>query len=176
MAQAIDTLEVIFTANMAPLTACLGQISAQLAGVSGASDIADAGLRNMAASLDFGMAALKRSAGSAGQAVGAAFANGIRSKKGAVDQAVKYLTQAAMDALRTLIAPGAGADDAATVPGSTAQRFDAASMEKAAAAGGSGEVIDVTVPINVDGIRLGEACIRGINTVSRISGRAHLKI
>lgn len=175
MAQAIDTLEVIFTANMAPLTACLGQINSQLMGVRGASDIADAGLKNMAASLDFGMEALKRNAGSAGQAVGNAFAKGLRSKKPAVDAAVKYLTQAALEALRMLLNPGAAPADVDSVPKSQMERFDAESMGRSAA-GGFGGTMDITVPINVDGVRLGEACIRGINSVSRISGRAHLKI
>lgn len=169
MAQAIDTLEVIFTANLLPLTGSLERISGQLMGVKGATDIADMSLRNMAGALDFGMEGLKRGANSAGQAVGNAFARGLRSKKGQVDQAVRYLTQSALEALRRLLNTGAPA--ALDVPRSAQmEKFDRASMEWAG--NGAGQAMDITIPINVDGIRLGEACVRGINALGRMTGRS----
>lgn len=170
MAQAIDTLEVIFSADTAPLSACLNQINMQLLSVSGASLIADNSLRSMASALDFGMESLKKQAFNAGAAVGTSFASGLRSKKGAVDSAVKYLTAAALAALNRLLSAkptalptpsGAGALNLPDAP-------YAENIKNAAAQ----RVIDITVPINVDGIRLGEACIRGVREAAAMSGRA----
>ena len=46
----------------------------------------------------------------------------------------------------------------------------------AAAASAVAESLNITVPLNVDGIKLGEASIRGINAVTRSAGRMLLEI
>ena len=46
----------------------------------------------------------------------------------------------------------------------------------AAAADALADRLNITVPLNVDGMRLGEASIRGINAVTRSAGRVMLEI
>jgi hypothetical protein len=175
MAQTIDTLEVVFSADLAPLSSCLMQINAQLMSVKTAGDIADASLKNMAGALDFGMAALKKDANSAGQAVGMAFSKGLRSKRSAVDAAVQYLTAAALAALRRLLnmGAGAGAQDAGAA---SMEKFADSDLKKDSGADGGTGVMDITIPINVDGIKLGEACVRGLSSATRLTGRSVLNI
>ena len=175
MAQTIDTLEVVFSANRAPLSGCLMQINAQLMSVKTASDIAESSLKSMANALDFGMVALKKDAYSAGQAVGTAFARGLRSKRGAVDAAVKYLTSAALAALRRLLNMGAGSGAQGTGAASM-EKFDTADLKQEKSGDNAAGVMDITIPINVDGIKLGEACVRGLSSAARITGRSVLNI
>lgn len=175
MAQTIDSLEVVFAADMMPLSSCLDRINIQLMSVNGASDIADASLRNMAGALDFGMSGLRRDARNAGQAVGDAFAKGLRSKKGEVDAAVKYLTAAALEALRRLMnmGSGAGVNEVGSVG---IEKFDAEVMRRENGEAEAAGKMDITIPLNVDGIKLGEACMRGIGSMARMTGRAILNI
>ncbi|MGI6239179.1 MAG: hypothetical protein ACOYI5_06085 [Christensenellales bacterium] len=172
MGSVIDTLEVVFKADIAPLASRLSEIDARLHAIGAASGQASAGLQALGRSLDFSMAQLNSSAYAAGAAVGDAFARGLKSKKGAVDSAAAYLTSAALATLNKLTGAktqtsaqtGITKPSGATVTGFTASAISGGADAAASAAS------HVTIPFNVDGVKLGEAVIRGMNTVSRMTG------
>jgi hypothetical protein len=180
MGSVIDTLAVAFTADVGPLAARLSEIDGMLRGVGTFSQTADASLRSMAGALDFSMGSLKAGAYAAGAAVGTRFAEGLRGRRGAVDAAVKYLTASALAALNRLLGSGTpttggmGTGATATV---AASRFD----EKTLAGGtgalsGENAVNNITIPISVDGIKLGEACVKGLSRVSKLTGRGIIEL
>lgn len=180
MSSVIDTLAVAFTADVGPLAARLSEIDGMLRGVGAVSQIADASLRSMAGALDFSMGSLKAGAYAAGAAVGTRFAEGLRSRKGAVDGAVKYLTASALSALNRLLGSGTSATaDAGTGTTSsvTATRFDEGTLAGGTGArAGESAVSSITIPISVDGIKLGEACVKGLSRVSKLTGRGVIEI
>lgn len=101
-----------------------------------------------------------RVAGEFGGNFAEGFARGIEGAVGRVAGASAALAQAA-----------AGGLDAA-LPG----EVRGASPLGEAAANAVLDRLDITIPLNVDGIRLGEASIRGINAVTRSAGRLLLEI
>lgn len=181
MSGVIDTLAVVFTAELGPLAQQISEMDGMLRGVGAASRAADASLRSMAGALDFSMGALRSGAHSAGAAVGARFAEGLRSKKGAVDSAVKYLTSSALAALNRLLGGGKGAGAGAGTGASPAPVAAVARLDEGALAGGSGgpaeaKISSITIPINLDGVKLGEACIKGLSQVSKLTGRGMIEL
>lgn len=93
---------------------------------------------------------------------GEGFAGGIRSSVRSVGSGAADLANAA--ALRLNVnSPSIGAGS------------DLSAMVRAAVGDALGDA-SIVVPINVDGIKLGEAAIRGINRVTRASGRLMLEI
>lgn len=180
MSSVIDTLAVAFTADVGQLAARLSEIDGILRGVGTASQIADAGLRSIAGALDFSMGSLKAGAYAAGASVGTRFAEGLRSRKGAVDGAVKFLTASALSALNRLLGSGtsatSGSGTGASSSVSTA-RFDEGTLAGGMSAlSGERAVQNITIPISVDGIKLGEACVKGLNRVSKQTGRGMIEI
>ncbi len=88
---------------------------------------------------------------------GEGFANGIRSTVGMAESGAAALSSAAVRAVRSADIP-----TDAIVGGSAAQ--------------GAANDMNIVVPLHVDGIKLGEAAIRGINRVTRSAGRVMLEI
>lgn len=88
----------------------------------------------------------------------AGFAGGIRGAQLDVERAAGSLSAAATDALRMPELPQAGAEGGANA------------AERAL------ENVNLTIPIHVDGMKLGEASIRGINAVTRSAGRLLLNL
>jgi len=93
---------------------------------------------------------------------GEGFAGGIRSSVRAVGSGAADLASAA--ALRLNVNPP-----------SVGANSDLSAMVRAAVGDVLGDT-SIVVPLNVDGIKLGEAAIRGINRVTRSSGRLMLEI
>lgn len=96
---------------------------------------------------------------------GEGFALGISGSVDGVERAAGALANGAGAGLRSARLPDVG--DAA---GASMDRMVQSAVERAL--GG----VQVTVPLNVDGIKLGEASIRGINAVTRSAGRVLLNL
>lgn len=161
MSNVIDTLQVVFTAETGALTAGLSQITAQLMSLQSVTLAANASLSALGSAVDFSVASLRSGAYSAGAAVGEALAAGLRSQ------------------LETVRSAAAALSGAASVSGGSAgSRTGAANRTSSAAGRSSGGAAsgtqDVAVTLNVDGVKLGEACIKGVNKVAAITGHTML--
>lgn len=178
MSGTLDTLQIVFTAEAGPLTSQLEQITRQLGNVNVASETAQTGLRGLAGAMQGSFSALSDRAYTAGAAAGRALANGLRSQSGAVTSAAEHLAQGASAALRKVSSGGNGGGSSRGGGGGsgTVTRFSTAVMSASGGGTSGGGSTTITVPINVDGVRLGEACIRGIERVSDITGRSVLSI
>ena len=178
MSGTLDTLQIVFTAEAGPLTSQLEHITRQLGNVNVASETAQTGLRGLAGAMQGSFSALSDRAYAAGAAAGRALANGLRSQSGAVTSAAEHLAQGASAALRK-VSSGGGSGGSSRGGGGgsgTVTRFSTAVMSASGGGTSGGGSANITVPINVDGVRLGEACIRGIERVSDITGRSVLSI
>lgn len=100
-----------------------------------------------------------------GEYFGEGFAGGIAGTMASVERAAGGLSGAAADGLRARPLP----EDAASGTGGVREMVTDA-VDRAL--GG----VQLTIPLNVDGIKLGEASIRGINAVTRSAGRVLLNI
>ena len=178
MSGTLDTLQIVFTAEAGPLTSQLEHITRQLGNVNVASETAQTGLRGLAGAMQGSFSALSDRAYAAGAAAGRALANGLRSQSGAVISAAEHLAQGASAALRKVSSGGNGGGSSRGGGGGsgTVTRFSTAVMSASGGGTSGGGSTNITVPINVDGVRLGEACIRGIERVSDITGRSVLSI
>lgn len=179
MSGTLDTLQIVFTAEAGPLTSQLEHITRQLGNVNVASETAQTGLRGLAGAMQGSFSALSDRAYAAGAAAGRALANGLRSQSGAVTSAAEHLAQGASAALRKASSGGGSGGGSSRGGGGgsgTVTRFSTAVMSASGGGTSGGGSTNVTVPINVDGVRLGEACIRGIERVSDITGRSVLSI
>lgn len=179
MSGTLDTLQIVFTAEAGPLTSQLEQITRQLGNVNVASETAQTGLRGLAGAMQGSFSALSDRAYAAGAAAGRALANGLRSQSGAVTSAAEHLAQGASAALRKASSGGGSGGGSSRGGGGgsgTVTRFSTAVMSASGGGTSGGGSTNITVPINVDGVRLGEACIRGIERVSDITGRSVLSI
>lgn len=178
MSGTLDTLQIVFTAEAGPLTSQLEHITRQLGNVNVASETAQTGLRGLAGAMQGSFSALSDRAYAAGAAAGRALANGLRSQSGAVTSAAEHLAQGASAALRKASSGGNGGGSSRGGGGGsgTVTRFSTAVMSASGGGTSGGGSANITVPINVDGVRLGEACIRGIERVSDITGRSVLSI
>ena len=178
MSGTLDTLQIVFTAEAGPLTSQLEHITRQLGNVNVASETAQTGLRGLAGAMQGSFSALSDRAYAAGAAAGRALANGLRSQSGAVISAAEHLAQGASAALRK-VSSGGGSGGSSRGGGGgsgTVTRISTAVMSASGGGTSGGGSANITVPINVDGVRLGEACIRGIERVSDITGRSVLSI
>lgn len=179
MSGTLDTLQIVFTAEAGPLTSQLEHITRQLGNVNVASETAQTGLRGLAGAMQGSFSALSDRAYAAGAAAGRALANGLRSQSGAVTSAAEHLAQGASAALRKASSGGGSGGGSSRGGGGgsgTVTRFSTAVMSASGGGTSGGGSTNITVPINVDGVRLGEACIRGIERVSDITGRSVLSI
>ena len=178
MSGTLDTLQIVFTAEAGPLTSQLEHITRQLGNVNVASETAQTGLRGLAGAMQGSFSALSDRAYAAGAAAGRALANGLRSQSGAVTSAAEHLAQGASAALRKVSSGGNGGGSSRGGGGGsgTVTRFSTAVMSASGGGTSGGGSTNITVPINVDGVRLGEACIRGIERVSDITGQSVLSI
>ena len=178
MSGTLDTLQIVFTAEAGPLTSQLEHITRQLGNVNVASETAQTGLRGLAGAMQGSFSALSDRAYAAGAAAGRALANGLRSQSGAVTSAAEHLAQGASAALRKVSSGGNGGGSSRGGGGGsgTVTRFSTAVMSASGGGTSGGGSANITVPINVDVVRLGEACIRGIERVSDITGRSVLSI
>lgn len=179
MSGTLDTLQIVFTAEAGPLTSQLEHITRQLGNVNVASETAQTGLRGLAGAMQGSFSALSDRAYAAGAAAGRALANGLRSQSGAVISAAEHLAQGASAALRKASSGGGSGGGSSRGGGGgsgTVTRFSTAVMSASGGGTSGGGSTNITVPINVDGVRLGEACIRGIERVSDITGRSVLSI
>ncbi|MBQ4090416.1 MAG: hypothetical protein IJC56_11155 [Clostridia bacterium] len=168
MSNVIDELKVVFSAETGSLVSGLSQISGQLVALQGVSGAAQASLRNLAAAFAGGMSGVTGEAYSAGANAGAAFAKGLRAQAGSVRSAAKYLSAAALNSLgRGNVGAGAGASGFGT---------SVLNGETGSAAGKAVKTTEIVVPLNVDGVKMGEACIRAVNQVSGMTGKAHIVI
>ena len=179
MSNVIDELKVIFSAETGPLMAGLAGISQKLAEMQGMSGAAETSLQALAGAFSGGLSGVAGDAFSAGAGAGAAFAMGLRTQAGSVRSAAAYISASAVSAMGGRYTAGANAGGVSEVSGDTsAARFDTSILSggTGAATGGTSRNIEVTVPLNVDGVKLGEACIRAMDRVSGMTGRAHIAI
>ena len=169
MSNVIDELKVVFSAETGGLSEGLAQIGAQLETLEGMSGAAQNGLAALAEAFAGGLAGISGDAYGAGADAGAAFARGLRASAGSVQSAAAYLSATAAGSLGSGYSGSGGA-------GMTG--FDSSIMSggTGAAVSGSGKAVEITVPLNVDGVKLGEACIRALDRVSGMTGRAHAVI
>jgi len=179
MSNVIDELKVIFSAETGPLMAGLAGISQKLQEMQGMSGAAEASLQALAGAFSGGLSGVAEDAFSAGAGAGTAFARGLRTQAGSVRSAAAYISASAVSALGGRYTAGADAGGAeVSVGASSATRFDTSILSggTGAAVSGGSRNIEVTVPLNVDGVKLGEACIRAMDRVSGMTGRAHIAI
>lgn len=185
----LDTLEICFTANLSGVDAQLSVLKGRLSGLSGSgriygralSDGFAAGVRSGSGAVDKAVSAMVNSATrrirsllsihspskvteSFGAYFGEGFARGVSGSVSAAERAAGMLGAAAMARLSGAALPESG--------------MAAGGVEKAVQAAVERALGDVqlTIPLNVDGIKLGEASIRGINAVTRSAGRLLLNI
>ena len=169
MSSVIDTLQVVFTAETGALAARLNQINSQLVSLRSVSGAAGASLKALAGALDFGLEGLTGGAYSAGATVGA----GLSSKRGAVSRAAGYISTAAISALGGAYHSGSRASAGAQATGFSSSVMSGVS---GAVSGAVTQLKEITIPINVDGMKLGEACIKALGKVAGMTGRATLSI
>ena len=169
---AVGNLTSAFAVGMSGMTGAAqtaaGNIAAAftegMADMTGAVQSGAAGITEAFAG---GLETLDDDAQATGAGAGSAFATGLRSQAGSVRSAAAYLASAAAQAL------------GGTYTGGTATvGFSEAAMSggSVASSGGRTDTVEITVPLNVDGVRLGEACIRAMGRVAGITGRAHAVI
>ena len=184
----VETLEICLQANITNVAEQLSGISAQLASLAPAATSAGAQLgqgfaNGIASKYGAVMAAANRIANAAvsrirsalsihspskvtydlGAFFGEGFSQGIAASIASAESSAARLSEAAADRLN----PAASADFAEHGGLSESMR---AALD--AALGGT----DLNVTLEVDGMRLGEASIRGINRVTRSAGRVLLEI
>ena len=191
----LGALQGMSGAAQASLNALGTALSSGLAGMAGA---AQASMSALEAAMNSGFAGISGSAYSAGSAAGAAFAGGLRAQAGNIRNAAKYLSAQAVSSLGSNYSVGSY-----SVNGDTGDSYaaDGSSRDDRAAGGYSGGSVvasgfeasvmsgssesnvssvmrtaEVVVPLNVDGVKLGEACIRAMDRVSGMTGRAHIAI
>ena len=190
----LDELSVRFSADIAPFSAAMAQLS---------------GLLSQAGSQADGLAAQFQAAGAN---AGEGLRGGLLSQRGAVAAAARALADAASSALRgalqihspsrltyetgrffdegLLRGISGGADRVEREAGRLGNRAAAAlnapelnrPVERAAPASPAGNPqgeaslppLSITVPLEIDGYRLGVAAIEGINRVSRGTGKTEL--
>lgn len=85
-----------------------------------------------------------------------------------IQESVSHVARAASD-----ISAAASGSLSAALPGEVRS---SAPMDAAAAANAALGNMNLTIPLNIDGIKLGEASIRGINAVTKSAGRLLLNI
>lgn len=173
MSSVIDTLQVTFTADTGALAARLSQINSQLVSLRGVSGAAGESLKALAGALNSGLDGLTGSAYSAGAAVGAAFAAGLKSQGGAVSRAAGYISSSAISALGGAYRTGGTANAGAQATGFATSVMSGVS---GTVSGAAAQLKEISIPINVDGVKLGEACIKALGKVAGMTGRATLKI
>jgi hypothetical protein len=179
MSNVIDELKVIFSAETGPLMAGLAHISGELMNMQGLSGAAQGALGALADAFTAGMAGLSADALAAGAAAGGAFANGLRGQAGSVSAAVKYLAGIASEGLKAVNTGGydiSGGRGKGVSTSGFATSVLSGGSGGSGAAGGAVRNIEVKVPLHVDGVKLGEACLQAMDRVSGITGRAHLVI
>ena len=96
---------------------------------------------------------------------GEGFALGVRGSVDGVERAAEALGGAANAKLQTAALP-----DVATAAGTGLDSMVQRAVERALGS------VQITVPLNVDGMKLGEASIRGINAVTRSAGKVLLNL
>lgn len=190
----LEELSVVFSADIAPFTQAVSQITAMLPGLADAAD---------------GLAAAFHTAG-----VEAALGleNGLMSQRGAVAAAARLVADAAANALRSALqvhspskltyeagvffdegllrgmqdsadsvareasSLGRGAAQALLVPDLDMPLSPQPAFQQAASAPAEKEMpISIQIPLEIDGYRLGLAAIEGINRVTQGTGRLDLK-
>lgn len=168
MSNVIDELKVVFTAETGALMSGLSHIGAQLGTIQGMSGAAQASLRALATAFGSGLSTMSGDAYNAGSNAGAAFAKGLRSQAGNVKSAAKYISAQAVTSLGGSYSGGSAG----------ASGFGASTMGGGSESGSANmmRTSEVVVPLNVDGVKLGEACIRAMDRVSGMTGRAHVVI
>ena len=114
----------------------------------------------------------------AGEFAGAGFALGLGDELKRVEASARALALAGPQAADAEAGPVGTADLGlrvrALADAGDGARSDAELVQAVRAAALEG--LEITVPLEVDGLRLGEACIRGINAVTRRTGRMQLEI
>lgn len=171
MSNVLDTLEVVFSADVGPLAVSLKQVDAQLLGLRSTAALASVSLQSMAAVGLSAMNALSSGAYSAGAQAGAAFARGISGAQSAVAQAAAGLAAAASAALQRV--------GSVNIPVSVSSTGTVASAKTGASASGGksgGSSGNVTMPLVVDSVKLGEVVVRSIAQAGNISGKKILEI
>lgn len=169
MSSVLDTLEVVFSADMTGLSAGLMQLSQQLLSLRNSGDAAISKLNSVGSSLNFGLAQALPVAQQAGLAIGNALAGGIAGSQSVVDQAASALVASAQAILSRL--SGLSVKVSGSVTGVSG--FSTSTLS----GGSSGtKSVNVTVPINVDGVKLGEACVKSVNKLGGMTGNAAMRI
>ena len=171
MSSVLDTLEVVFSADAGPLTVSLKQVDAQLLGLRGTAALAGTGLQNMAVTGLAAMNLLSAGAYSAGSQAGAAFARGIAGAQSAVTQAASQLAAAASAALGQVsgVSIPVSVGSAGAV---SATRFNTSSLGSGSSSSGG----NITMPLVVDSVKLGEVVVNSISQAGNISGKKLLEI
>lgn len=183
----LETLEICFTANLSPVTAQLNGLAGQLRGLSGQTKAAGyqfsagfaSGIRSGRSVITSAVSSVVNSAMSRmrsllaihspskvtqgiGGYFGEGFAKGIAGSAALVSGAAQGLGASALVGLNAASLPEAASQDVSALVQSAVDR----------ALGG----VQLTVPLMVDGMKLGEASIRGINAVTKSAGRVLLNI
>lgn len=209
----LETLEIVFTAQMSGVTSQLSGLSAQLKGIPGEALAASGAMHSagsvLAGSLRGGLLSGLPGAKSAGYQLSSGFASGIRSGKSVITSAVSSVVNSALSRMRSLLkihSPSKitrglggffGEGFAQGILGTASLAEHAAGRLSGSALGGLSAMPDVesgmaarvqsavesalggvqlVIPLNVDGMKLGEASIRGINAVTKSAGKVLLNI
>lgn len=191
------------TAQLNALGMQLRGLSGQVLSASGSMKTAGASLAaQMAAGFRSGLPSAK----SAGVQLSAGFASGVRSGGSAISAAVSSVVNSALSRMRALLkihSPSKvtqelgeyfsegfaqGVAGCAVEVGRAADVLSGSALSaltesmpvdfgaESSSTGRAMENLQLTVPLYVDGMKLGEASIRGINAVTRSAGRVLLNI
>ena len=172
-------------------------------GILGGRSGAQSAALSVTLAAKFGGSSAKSEAESAGKNLSKGFESGLLSYLDKIKNAAAKLAKAAIDKLKSLLKIASPSKVTFAMGGFFAEGFAGGIMNSASMARDSARMLAngavtalnagnmhlggeaslsgmvraaVTIPLNVDGIRLGEASIRGINRVTRASGRLMLEI
>lgn len=191
------------TSQLNGLSSQLRGLSGQVLAASGSMRSAGSTLAaQMAGGFRSGLPAAK----SAGAQMSAGFASGVRSGGSAISAAVSSVVNSALARMRSLLAIHSpskvtmglggyfsegfaeGIAGSANLAGHAADALSGAALSglttslpgafgaETSPAARAAESLQLTVPLYVDGMKLGEASIRGINAVTKSAGKVLLNI
>lgn len=186
----LDELSVVFSAEVAPFENAVARVTALLPGAADAVDglathFESAGLQ-AAYGLRSGLLSGKSAVTAAAKAVADAAAAALRgalqihSPSKVTFQVGQYFDKGLLDGIENGVSAVENA--AAGLGGSAVQALSGPALRAAGHAGTTesgrenAENISITIPLEIDGYRLGVAAIDGINRVSRGTGRVELAL
>ena len=184
----LEELSVVFSAETAPFESAVARVAALLPEASAAADVLaarfEAAGAQAALGLQSGLLSGKNAVAAAARTVADAAANALRgalqihSPSKVTYQAGRFFDEGLLSGIENGLSLVESA--AAGLGRSAAEALGGPNVTAAASSNSmareQNDSISITVPLEIDGYRLGVAAIEGINRVSRGTGRVELAL